>query len=424
MVDIIERLREIIRQTEQKSLNISRKPISYPEYRPQRRALSIEEVIEGKYEDTHHGSCYVGEKKYLFDYHHGKFPLSIILRQSPQALISLGKDERFKNWDPYQAAFIDIETTGLAGGTGTYAFLVGVGFFEDDVFRIRQFFMKDFDEEPAMLSALNALLQRFRYVITYNGKCFDIPLLETRFITNRQRMNLTEFGHFDLLFPARRLWKRRIGDCSLGTVERIVASVDREGDIPSEMIPRMYIEYLRRSDARIMERVFYHNLQDILSLAILAGVVSEIFSNPFGGSVSHPDDFLSLARMYEDIQWFDLSHSCYEEAVSLEDVLHKKSGIIRRKGLLHKKQREWEKAYKCWYSVMRWEDKVFDPKISEEMAKFLEHRVRDYREAIRITEKAIEKLNNSRDFETLSLIESFNRRLRRLHCKLTNTRWY
>jgi len=122
---------------------------------------------------------------------------------------------------------LDTETTGLAGGAGTYIFLVGVGYFEGDQFYVRQYFMRDYNEERALLSALNDLLANFKAVVTYNGKTFDLPLMESRYIMSGMKMSLKDPYHFDLLYPARRLWKRRLMSCSLSTVEREILKVSR-----------------------------------------------------------------------------------------------------------------------------------------------------------------------------------------------------
>ncbi|UCB51908.1 MAG: ribonuclease H-like domain-containing protein, partial [Candidatus Zixiibacteriota bacterium] len=136
-----------------------------------------------------------------------------------------------------EAVFFDCETTGLAGGAGTYAFLVGLGYLSGNEFCVEQYFMEDFHQERAVLSAVAEKMSGFGFLVSYNGKCFDLPLLENRWTINRIDFDSSRWFHLDLLFPSRRLWKRRIGDCSLGSIEQKVLGVGREIDVPSFMVP-------------------------------------------------------------------------------------------------------------------------------------------------------------------------------------------
>src|SRR5207302_806542 len=144
--------------------------------------------------------------------------------------------------------FLDTETTGLAGGPGTYAFLVGAGWIEGDAFVVTQHFMRDLDEEPALLAALAPLLERAGGVVTFNGSGFDLPLLETRFVLARRRWPAT-LPHLDLLRPSRRVWTGCLDDCRLGTLERDVLGLSREEDVPGAVIPSLYFDWLRRRRA-------------------------------------------------------------------------------------------------------------------------------------------------------------------------------
>ncbi len=152
---------------------------------------------------------------------------------------------RFRPRPVSRWAFLDTETTGLAGGTGTYAFLIGVGRVTPEGFRVRQFFMRDYAEEASLLCALSAHLAQFDVLVTYNGKAYDQPLLETRFEWHVRARLSVPMAHLDLLLGARRLWKLRLESCRLVDLERQILGVEREGDLPGEMIPYVYFEYLR-----------------------------------------------------------------------------------------------------------------------------------------------------------------------------------
>ena len=178
---------------------------------------------------------------------------------------------------PEKWCFLDTETTGLAGGSGTYAFLVGVGRITPQGFRVRQFFMRDFGEEASQLSALTEHLKQFEVMITYNGRTYDQPLLETRYRMVRQRPPFSSLEHLDLLFGARRLWNLRFDSCRLVELENQILGVERQGDLPGELIPYVYFEYVRTHEIFRLLPVFHHNAIDILTLACLTAIVPRAF---------------------------------------------------------------------------------------------------------------------------------------------------
>lgn len=162
--------------------------------------------------------------------------------------------------------FLDTETTGLSGGTGTYAFLVGIGYFEgSDRFRVRQYFMRHPGDELGMLHALERELVDRPTAVTFNGKSFDLPLLVTRYRMYHREPRLPS-GHLDVLAPARAIWKHRLPDCSLGTLESTIFNLRREIDAPGWMIPQIYSSYLRTRQLDQLIPVFEHNNEDIVTL--------------------------------------------------------------------------------------------------------------------------------------------------------------
>ncbi|MCL6450927.1 MAG: ribonuclease H-like domain-containing protein [Acetobacteraceae bacterium] len=185
---------------------------------------------------------------------------------------------------PSQAVFLDTETTGLAGGTGTLAFLVGLGWFEPcdgqpSAFVLRQYFVRDYPEEPAVLAALTRLWRPGWLLVTFNGLRFDWPLLETRWALNRMRPP-SPAGHLDVLRAARRLWRGRVGSCALSNLEAALLGLRREVDVPSYLIPSLYFDYLRRRDASALPAVFAHNRQDILTMVALATLAGRRLQAP------------------------------------------------------------------------------------------------------------------------------------------------
>src|SRR5437867_10358947 len=255
----------------------------------------VEELISGTVVATSGGEHFETEKLYQRHRRHGSMDISTLIELPEDLLDSLSGGTILQS-HPKRWAFLDTETTGLAGGTGTYAFLIGVGSIDESGFRVRQFFMRDYGEEPSQLASLSAYLARFDVLITYNGKAYDQPLLETRYRMVRARPPFTRMVHLDLLFGARRLWKLRLDSCRLVDLEHQVLGVERQGDLPGEMIPYYYFEYLRMKQAFRLVPIFHHNAMDILSLACLTAIVPFAFRAPEDAVVRHGADLIGLAR--------------------------------------------------------------------------------------------------------------------------------
>jgi len=262
----------------------------------QRRRVSLESVVQGRFHETSHGRCFLVEEHLPIHHHHGDLPLGAFLDLDPNILSLLGGDPCPADVDLEHALFLDTETTGLSAGTGTMAFLVGLGFFERDRFRVVQIFLRDPGDEPAMITFLADILPRFKMLVTFNGRGFDVPILENRFILARRPFPLAAVPHVDLLPPSRRLWRFRLTSCALGSLEREVLGVERDqADIPSGVIPRVYLDYLRTGDAREIPRILYHNRIDVLSMVTLAARLGRALAMPEG--LGGPDLY-ALARWY------------------------------------------------------------------------------------------------------------------------------
>jgi hypothetical protein len=203
--------------------------------------------------------------------------------------------------------FFDLETTGLAGGAGTYAFLIGCGYFDGPTFQTRQFFMADYADERDVLRAVEAFVEPVGGLVTFNGRTFDVPLIATRYAMHRIRSPFDELPHVDMLHPARRLWRRRRdadaaqsrwpyasdergrGDnasCALGALERAILGFERVGDVPGAEIPGRYFDYIRRGDATPLVEVFEHNRLDLVSLAALTAIVLSMIDGGAGDAKS------------------------------------------------------------------------------------------------------------------------------------------
>src|SRR5579863_5939887 len=246
-MDILEQLEQLRRTGAAPARRLIPNPDEAPSF--------IEDLLSGQVVETPAGKHFETEKLYASHQRHGSYEISD-LHELPEDLLAALSDGAIERSHPTQWAFLDTETTGLAGGSGTYAFLIGVGWIGEDGFRVRQFFMRDYDEEASALHALNELLNRFSVLITYNGRSYDQPLLETRFTMNRACTPFSRMEHLDLLYGARRLFKLRLDNCRLVNLENQILGIERHGDVPGEMIPYLYFEFLRTRRAYRLAPVF------------------------------------------------------------------------------------------------------------------------------------------------------------------------
>jgi uncharacterized protein YprB with RNaseH-like and TPR domain len=249
--------------------------------------------------ETPEGACFVLDRVYPLQYCHGVDRLESLLQQHPAYAAPFCAEPRLESLDFRDFLFVDTETTGLAGA-GTIAFMVGVAFFDRDAFVTRQYFLRDHGDEPAMLYLFDELLAHRQALITFNGRSFDLPLLDGRFVLNRMDSDLRDRPHIDLLLPARRLWRLRLESCALGSLERSLLGLQRsQEDVPGWMIPTLYNQYLLTGDGREIARVFYHNRIDLLSMVTLAARIVRQVAAP--DPADHPIDLLALGRWLADL---------------------------------------------------------------------------------------------------------------------------
>jgi uncharacterized protein YprB with RNaseH-like and TPR domain len=390
-------LTRIIRRIEAKSR--SRPPAGAPR--------SVEGLLEGAIEENERGRLLVVRRRFPVDHRHGAQSLLAAREAAPLALSLLGRAGG-EVAEAHRLLYLDTETTGLAGGTGTYAFLVGVGFFDGDDFEVRQFFMRDLDEEPALLTALEEIFRRFDGFVTYNGSGFDLPLLETRFVLGRRRFPGEAF-HVDLLGAARRLWSDRLADCRLGTVEQHALRFIRDDDLPGALIPTVYFEYLRRKRPDELPRVFEHNRHDILSLAALTGWVADaVVRAPI--PELEPEALAGLGRLLEPAEP-ERSLACYRMALDSGLPTPFRERLLLRLAQGEKRRARWDEARALWEAAAR-APREFDPRPWEEIAKVHEHRRRDLAAARGVVEEALALARRHRASERV--LAAFEHRLRRL----------
>jgi hypothetical protein len=341
-------------------------------------------VVGGALEETPEGPLLVVRREYPLSHRHGRLALGDAARAMAPVFHVIARDGEAPT-DAGRLLFLDTETTGLAGGTGTYAFLVGTGWVEGDRFVVAQYFMRDLDEEPALLAAVAPLLERASGLVTFNGSGFDVPLLETRFVLARRRWPPVP-GHLDLLRPARRVWASRLDDCRLPTLEREVLGLEREGDVPGALIPSLYFDFLRFRRTAPLARVFEHNRHDVLSLATLLGWFARVLEGDPDVALD-PADLAGLGRLWERID-SERSVECYRAslAAGLEGpAAHR---VRLRLALWEKRRARWEAACSLWEAATA--AARFDLEPWEELAKYHEHRRRDFATARDLVDRALD----------------------------------
>lgn len=382
-------------------------------------------VLGGRVLDTPYGQTLLIERDYPLSHSHGRAPVEGALTVAGQPLAHLLRRPDAAGWDWTRAAFFDTETTGLAGGTGTYIFLAGVGHVVDGQFRLAQFFLRDYAEESAWLWAIAEYMKPFKHLVTFNGKAFDWPLVVTRFTLQRWRPPKLGEDHLDLLHPARRLWRERLERCNLQALEQGVLGFAREGDVPGYLIPQLYFEYLQTGDVSPLVQVVEHNRLDILAMAALVGELGQIFADPLGLD-------LPAADLYSLGRHFELEHeprqaiACYEQSLARDDLAEgTRLKAWRNLSGLYKKLRQDDEAVTLWRELIdRGLVGSLWPYI--ELAKHYEHRAKDLPAAHQVVRAALEVAQTRRALLRLAqsdpILEELRHRLQRLDRKLAAAR--
>ena len=311
-----------------------------------------------------------------------EFPGALELTRETLALMS--EKEMPEDFDPRRILYLDTETTGL-GGSGTVAFLVGMGWLTDEGFEVHQFLMRDYPEEPYLLKHVAAGLDRFDVLCTFNGTTFDVPLLESRFLMNRMDRECLDLPHLDLLHMCRRLWKLRLGRCNLGRLEEVILGKPREEDIPGSEVPQRYFTYLKTGEISLLEDVLKHNAQDIASLCVLLNHMAELYLHP--EKIRFSEDVYSMGRALERVDQTERARKCYRLARGgrMGDLAGSALAVsYRRSG-------QREEAAEVWREMIREGRGGAAPYV--ELAKYEEHIRRDLPAALELTEQAIARIS-------------------------------
>jgi len=346
---------------------------------------AIAEVLDGVWHERNGQRFLVVDRMYVPGYRHGSMTLADGLPPSDGVWPRLSLLANRACSD--RLLFVDLETTGIAGGAGTYAFLVGCGWFAGGTFRIRQFFLSSFTAERALLEALGDLGADAGTVVTYNGKTFDVPLIETRFALHRLASPFGEMPHIDMLHPARRLW--RVADsgaselsssCRLSTIEERLCGYVREGDVAGFEIPARYFRYVHVGDPRPLAAVLEHNRLDLLSLALVTSRAAQLLEDgPVAARTAR--EALGMGRLYERGGMMPEAKSSFARAIDFDGADEElRAEALRAYAHVSRRLRQYDDAADAWRRVLGLSDcpRPIEREASEALAVHHEHRRRDF----------------------------------------------
>ncbi|MFC3771922.1 ribonuclease H-like domain-containing protein [Paenibacillus sp. GCM10012303] len=349
---------------------------------------------------------------YPFDYRHGTYCLGDLIGEA-EPLAALGasasktkggrsgasRRSSSVSADPAPAVcarhdrllFLDTETTGLGVGAGNVPFMVGIGFYEPDGFVVEQMFIRNPAEEAAMLQHLREKLAERDLLVSYNGKCFDWPIIKNRYILNRQKDGAVDPVHYDFLYPSRSLWRNTLPSCRLSSVERERLGLSRIDDVPGSLAPALYFQYLAEGDAALVEGVFEHNEKDVLTLACLAVHFTRLLGGQIPLSRMEPEELYRLAL------WLDKLGRPGEAEETMRELLDRETDNAADYWLsaasFYKRQGSFGAAVSLWerYIERKRRARVVTPEPYIELAMYYEHREKDLDKALQYAELALER---------------------------------
>jgi len=388
--------------------------------KPERRAdtFPVESVINGKFRETRFGSTFVVEKDFPVGFHHGIVELCKI--QDYDLVAQWAKSNLLSAQDYQNILFLDAETSGLAGGAGTFAFMIGLGHFTSNGFKLIQLFLRDPAEEKAFLVVLDQILSSFKVIVTFNGKSFDVPLMTSRYVLQKHPVPFKDKEHIDLLHLARRIWKNRLTSRTLGNLEIEILNLERtREEVPGWMVPELYVDYLRTRDARPLAGVFYHNEIDILSLAALLNFQSQILNNPLESDSTVSLDCIAIARIYEELGYLEKAVNLYQHSIDLGLSVEFLIDTLNRYAKIYKRSGDWDAAKTLWESAAVYND----IESCIELAKYHEHLCHDPSTALLWTNLANELLSNDINRQTNEINQyALEKRQQRLENKVQNSK--
>jgi uncharacterized protein YprB with RNaseH-like and TPR domain len=365
------------------------------------------------------GACVVIDRRYPAGVSHGRHTIDSCRPDSTRPIdlfdprVSAAPD-----WSRH-VVYFDIETTGLSGGAGTVAFLVGCGWFDaEGDFTVRQFFLAGPSGEKPMLQALARVFDEASLIVTFNGRTFDVPFMETRWAFHRTAAPTDDLLHFDMLPPARRLWGRRdlarpdAEGCSLSALERRILGFHRHNDVPGFEIPARYFQFLRTGDTALVEGVLEHNRHDLVSLAaVMSHALWMVHEGP--QACREPAEQLAVGQIYERAGMLERAVEAYDIAVTLGDADVKRPALARL-ALMHRRAGRYDDAAAVWQRILELVPRSrrsltpIERQAMEALAIHHEHRVKDlglargYAEALGAASTGRTRLETDRRMQRLA----------------------
>ena len=305
-------------------------------------------------QNTPYGQTKYFQKFYPLDHAHGRHQLEQWLGVDLAAVATIQHQYEWRGMSPERCLFLDIETTGLGDDADTIAFLVGTGRFVENGFELREYFVQTPEAEQAMLHALRELIEQHTALVTFNGRGFDVPILEARYRVNNQRWRLSQMPNLDLLMLARLLWKKRLPSRRLGALETDILGVQRTNeDVPGWMIPQLYYAYLNNNDMTPIRHVAYHNEIDVLSMVTLGAELLKTFQQPDCDNLP-VDDLICLGKWYHGLHLHPEAERVWMAALQ-RATLAEDYSLIGKKltALFRKDKREYllVAIYERWQSI-------------------------------------------------------------------------
>lgn len=348
-----------------------------------KRKIPVESVVTGRFLNTQAGPVFSSGHSYPAEFQQGR--AKIKPKSSISRLAKWARLEPFDLPDFDDFVFIDTETTGLSGGTGTMAFMVGAARFLNGVLELEQFFLQNPAEEQALLMALNNFCGEMKAIVSYNGKAFDLPILNTRFVLNGMSNPFEGLPHFDLLPITRRVWKARLEQCNLGNIEHHILGLDRDMDeVPGYLVPEIYMDYLHSGDATPLEGIFRHNENDVVSLAALFSTLNDLLEDPLNQSESFASDQVSIGRLMGSLGDEEMAIKLYQNGKDLGGDESAEITALLRLAEINKRRGRLQEALPLWEEA----GSLNSIAAFIELAKYYEHREKAYEIALDNTHKA------------------------------------
>ena len=345
---------------------------------PIKRKCTLPQMLPG--ECTRQGVLFETEQTFGPEYHHGLHSLWLIAYDRLSQLT----DQSLTLQD---LVFLDAETTGLSGGTGTFAFMIGLGWFDDaKKFTVRQIFLPEPGVEFSFLTALAERMVNFSTVVSFNGKSFDIPLLNSRYILHGLPSPFKDLFHIDLLHLSRSIWRYHLPRRTLSDLEdNILRFARSEEELPGWMAPKLYLDYLQTGDAIPLKGMFYHNQMDIVSLAALLTTIEKSLAF----QVETPLELFALAELFEKNGDAQRAAKAYHEVTLRDSSPFLAAEACFRLGMLERRAENWQNAIELWQEAA-----VLHPDACVELAKYYEHQTGEFENAAHWCQMAMENTRN------------------------------